>query len=241
MPNKNEPLYSGDWAELQENLQYQFKEMSWLHIALSHKSYANEKTRQNKTVYQNNERLEFLGDAVLDLAMSEILMALAKDASEGNLSKRRASLVNEESLSIIASNIGLQKYLLLGRGERASGGETKPRLLACTMEAVFGAIFKDSGYEETKRVVGRLYAKLLQEIQTKNDYESDFKTRLQEHCQQRFSCLPKYKITHQIGPSHASFFVSEIRVGDKWVSRGNGVSKKMAEQSAAKRALGALS
>tara|TARA_B100001248_G_scaffold253282_1_gene230353 strand:+ start:15115 stop:15840 length:726 start_codon:yes stop_codon:yes gene_type:complete len=224
-------------SELEEQLVYRFKNPEFLMTALSHRSYANEKNRQGEDSYQNNERLEYLGDAVLDLALSEILMRIEPEASEGFLSKKRASLVNEASLNEIAQSLNLSKYVLLGRGERNSGGQFKPRLLACCVEAIIGAIFKDSNYETAKKVVVRLYEDLLIHRSQQDAYEQDYKTRFQEICQQKYMELPKYEITDAIGPAHARRFISEVSLAGRWLSRGQGTSKKIAEQQAARRAM----
>lgn len=233
--------YASLVESLERKINYQFSNQDLLQTALSHKSYANEFTRKFKRKFENNERLEFLGDAVLDLAMSEMLMQKFPEDTEGALSKKRASLVNEDLLAKIAHDLELESCMLLGRGEKATGGQSKPRLLACAVEAVIGAIFRDSNYVKAKEVVVALFADYIEALNPNLDYEKDFKTRLQELCQQKFLVLPTYEITHEIGPAHATNFTSEVQLSGRWISRGSGCSKKAAEQDAAKNALEILS
>lgn len=240
-PSQTDDMYLSYIQDLEQKINYHFNDRELLQIALSHKSFANEYTRRFKKKFKNNERLEFLGDAVLDLAVSECLMAKFDTDTEGALSKKRASLVNEEILAKIAFGLELERCLLLGRGERATGGQNKPRLLACAMEALIGAVFSDSNYLEAKKVVERLFADYILGLNPLLDYEKDFKTRLQELCQHRFMMLPTYEISHEIGPAHATHFTSEVQLNGKWISRGSGGSKKSAEQDAAKNALEVLS
>ncbi len=223
--------------DLELKINYRFKDRNLLQTALSHKSFANEFTRRYKKKFTNNERLEFLGDAVLDLVMSECLMSTFPLDTEGALSKKRASLVNEEILAKIAFSLEIERCLLLGRGELATGGQSKPRLLACAMEALIGGIFEDANYETAKTVIWDLFKDYITGLNPLLDYEKDFKTRLQELCQHKFMVLPQYIITHEIGPAHATNFTSELYLNGKWLSRGCGVSKKSAEQYAAKNAL----
>ncbi|MCB0348546.1 MAG: ribonuclease III [Bdellovibrionales bacterium] len=236
-PSPIDDSYLSFIQDLESKINYRFVDRNLLQTALSHKSFANEFTRRFKKKFTNNERLEFLGDAVLDLAMSESLMKTFPTDSEGALSKKRASLVNEEILAKIAFSLELERCLLLGRGEKATGGQNKPRLLACAVEALIGAIFKDSNYESVKAVIDVLFKDYISGLNPLLDYEKDFKTRLQELCQHQVMTLPQYEITHEIGPAHATHFTSEVYLNGKWLSRGSGVSKKSAEQDAAKNAL----
>ena len=220
---------------------YNFREPGLLAQALTHKSYANEKnlfkTRGPMKARQDNEKLEFLGDAVLDLAMTELLMKHFPTASEGELSKKRASLVNEGILAEIARGLGLQKNLRLGKGEEASGGRHKPRLLACAMEAMIGAIFQESGYETAKAAVFYLYEPVVSNYEDSKQIEDDYKTLLQEFTQKNHKKTPSYEIYWSYGPSHNRVFFSQIYLNGKWVTRAWGRSKKQAEQKAARKAL----
>ena len=164
---------------------------------------------------QDNEKLEFLGDAVLDLAMTELLMKHFPTASEGELSKKRASLVNEGILAEIARGLGLQKNLRLGKGEEASGGRHKPRLLACAMEAVIGAIFQESGYETAKAAVFYLYEPVVSNYEDSKQIEDDYKTLLQEFTQKNHKKTPSYEIYWSYGPSHNRVFFSQIYLNGK--------------------------
>jgi ribonuclease-3 len=232
------PLEAKDFAPFEKVLGYEFQNKDLLKQALTHKSFINEFARQSKQ--NDNEKLEFLGDAVLDLAMSEVLMAKYSQDEEGQLSKKRASLVNEDALFDIAKKLEVHDVLQMGRGEKRSGGALKPRLLACAVEALLGAIFIESGYSKARDVIAQLFQEKLENLKEDLDFEKDFKTRLQEICQQKFNQLPSYEITHEVGPAHQKFFVSEIYLAGKWLARGQGPSKKMAEQVAAKIALEVL-
>lgn len=218
-----------DFVELQEKLSYFFKDRGLLLQALTHKSYVNEK----KEKLIDNERLEFLGDAVLDLIISHLIMEKFSTLPEGDMSKLRASLVNEGSLAIAAEEFGLSRYLLLGHGEELSGGRKKPSILADAFEAVIAAIYIDGGFEEAFGIVSGHFSKLL----TKSDLYIDYKTRLQELTQERLKCMPEYKLTSASGPDHARTFEVELKIGGKLHGTGKGKTKKEAEQKAAKEAL----
>lgn len=227
-------------VKVQSAIGYKFSSLKLFELALTHKSYSNEKSKNIASKYSNNEKLEFLGDAVLDLAMSEMLMEYYPDDNEGQLSRKRASLVNAESLSDVARYIGIHEILLLGRGEKATGGNLKPRLLACAVEALIGAVFLDANYEVVKKVVYRLFDRKVKSLKPYLDFEKDFKTRLQEYSQSRFGLAPIYEITGELGPAHSREFFADSYVAGRWLARGKGKSKKMAEQDAAKRALEVL-
>ena len=218
-----------DLSELQEKLSYFFKDEGVLVQALTHKSYAHEKKGQ----FKDNERLEFLGDAVLDLSVSHMIMERFPDLSEGEMSKLRASLVNESSLASIAGEIGLYKYLFLGHGEERSGGRSKPSILADSFEAVMAAIYIDGGFDEAFKTISRHFSKLL----SKTDLYKDYKTRLQELTQDKLKCMPEYILERTSGPDHARVFEVELYVNGKLQGTGKGKTKKDAEQKAAKEAL----
>jgi ribonuclease-3 len=229
---------------LEEHFPYQFRERKLLTQALTHKSFANEKAlfykRDNKVTRMDNERLEFLGDAVLDLAMTELLMKHFPLAHEGELSKKRASLVNENILSGLAKNLRLDRGLRLGRGEEASGGRSKPRLLACAMEALIGAVFTESGYETAKNLIFSLYEPVVANYEESDRVEEDYKTKFQEYSQKHFKMTPVYEIFWSFGPSHNRQFFSQVFLNGKWITRATGKSKKQAEQRAARNALEVL-
>lgn len=219
--------------ELQTLLQHNFSNSDLLTQALTHKSFKNE----NSETDADNEKLEFLGDAVLDLAMSQFLMDQFPLDDEGALSKKRASLVNEESLSQLALEISLDKNLRLGKGELRTGGLTKPRLLASSFEAVIGALFLDGGFEVAAQVIRRLFQSKISEIAHTPDFAADFKTRLQEKAQEMYRVTPKYQVDAETGPDHDKKFEISVWLNESQIASGEGRSKKAAEQEAARVAL----
>lgn len=223
---------------LEISLDYRFANVDLLNLALTHKSFANEQNGGVNSTRSNNERLEFLGDAVLDLALSDILMRAYPDDAEGSLSKKRASLVNEETLAGLARGLKIEELVRLGKGEIKTGGLEKPRILASSLEAVFGAIFLDSGFGSALAVASRLFAPRLAEFASATaDFQLDFKTRLQERVQESRRATPTYRIEAESGPDHDKKFEVSVRVGDEVLARGSGKSKKAAEQDAARAAL----
>ena len=221
-----------DLKELQKTLSYDFKDEGILAQALTHKSYANEK----KGIIKDNERLEFLGDAVLDLSISHLIMERFPNLSEGHMSKLRASVVNENYLAVMAEEFELSQYLLLGHGEELSGGRNKPSILADSFEAVIAAIYLDGGFDAAFKTVSRHFIDLL----SKTDLYGDYKTRLQELTQERLKCMPVYSLKGASGPDHARSFEVELHIEGKLYGTGKGKTKKEAEQGAAKEALGKL-
>jgi ribonuclease-3 len=203
--------------------------------ALTHKSWVNE--NRNAGI-PDNERLEFLGDAVLELAISQRLMERFPDAAEGILSKLRASLVDEASLSGIARSIDLGALLQLGKGEEASGGRDKPSLLADALEAVVAAVYVDAGLEAGFEVVDRLFATAFDRVEA-GTVDRDYKTQLQEVAQRQRLGLPTYRVVEERGPDHGKTFVVEVGVGSRTYA-AEGRAKKVAEQLAAKQALAEL-
>ena len=217
---------------LQKALNYKFNNPKLLNKALTHKSYANEIAPSIK----NNERFEFLGDSVLDLIVSDYMVREYDDLAEGSLSKIRAAVVNESCLARLAQDLGLGRYLLLGRGEHLSGGRQKISILANTYEALVGATFYDSNLQTVSNV---FLPKMIEEIDKYKNTLSfrDFKSDLQEYTQDRFTCIPSYQVVGEMGPDHDKRFNIEISVRNKVEGVGNGRSKKEAEQKAAKMAL----
>lgn len=217
---------------------YTFSRPELLDQALTHKSFANE----NKALgVKDNERLEFLGDAVLDLALSDLLMRRFPEEAEGSLSKRRAALVNEDFLSKISGDSGLVARLRLGKGEVATGGSLKPRIQASALEAVIGAIFLDRGFDAAWNVLQRIFDPHLSLPLADGGIERDFKSRLQEKCQKSLGQVPVYKVVSESGPEHAREYLVHVWVQDRELGQGQGRTKKAAEQRAAQVALEKLS
>lgn len=217
-------------------LKYQFINAALFNEALTHKSYVNERKSPDR---KHNERLEFLGDAVLSLIISDHLATRYPQLSEGALSKLKAKLVSETSLANAARRLDLGARLRLGRGEELSKGREKISLLADALEAVIAAVYLDGGLEASRAVTLDALAEELHQIespQTKPGGD-DYKTRFQEWCQKRYELLPRYVTVRETGPDHQKLFEVEVRVEDKVVGAGQGHSKKEAEQVAAQRAL----
>ncbi|MGZ3801692.1 MAG: ribonuclease III [Bdellovibrio sp.] len=219
--------------ELQLRLGYKFYDISLLERALTHKSFANELKNQ----IEHNEKLEFLGDAVLDLVVGEYLYEKFPQDTEGGLSKKRASIVNEEVLSELANDMGLNKLIHLGKGELLTGGASKPRLIASSFEAVIGAMYLDGGFTISKDFIRKEFSILTEKICGSEDYEKDYKTRLQEVVQKALKETPRYEVLAEEGPPHDREFLVCVRVKEDVVAQGRGKSKKSAEQTAAKNAL----
>lgn len=218
---------------LEKALGYSFKKIALLQRALTHKSYANEKKLPGD---EDNERLEFLGDAVLELAVSELLMQRYPDFSEGDLSKMRAAVVNEKQLAELAKRFRLGEHLYLGRGEEQTSGREKSSLLADAYEAILGGIYLDRGFDKAVRVVRRHYTELLDRTPPHEFYQ-DYKTELQEKCQGLYRTAPRYRLVGERGPDHDKIFDVELFVRNEVMGRGIGRNKKEAEQEAARQAL----
>ncbi len=221
-----------DLLSFQKTLNYQFKDVLLLNKALTHKSYVNESDEDLK----HNERLEFLGDSVLDLVVSDYMIKKYADFKEGALSKIRAAVVNESCLAGLAREWKLGEYLLLGRGEELSGGRDKTSLLANAFEAVAGAVYWDSDIRETAKVLLPVLSREITrfvDTRTFRDYKSD----LQEYTQNKLICIPTYKVTRETGPDHQKQFEVIVLVKEEVKGKGKGRSKKEAEQAAAKMAL----
>ncbi len=221
--------------ELEEHLGYRFSDPRLLQQALVHSSFAFERLSGK----HNNETLEFLGDAVLDLTVGFILYTSYPEMQEGNLTKIRSALVNEAGLATMARTINLGKFLCLGRGEDASNGREKPSILSCCFEAVTGALFLDGGYEAALGFVKKLFLPLI-DSQKENLLQSDAKSKLQEWLQERFNQGPRYVLDREEGPAHARMFTVSVYFGDTILGSGHARSKKEAEQQAAAHALADL-
>jgi ribonuclease-3 len=219
----------------EQKIGYAFANPALLEQAFTHKSYQNE--RQLDLTSTHNERLEFLGDAVLDLALSDYLMRVFPEANEGELSKIRASLVNESILAEVAKAYDMSQRLRLGKGEILTKGAEKPRLLASCFEAVMGALYLDAGFDRVNAFVEDVFKDFVANLDPKNGYVSDFKTRLQEVTQEKFKKTPVYCILGETGPDHDKIFKVEVQVQKDLVFEGEGKSKKQAEQAAAEKAI----
>jgi ribonuclease-3 len=216
---------------LQEALGYKFKDRTLLLRCLTHVSYERKKGEGH------NEVLEFLGDAVLDLAVSDLLIRRYPEKSEGVLSKMRAALVNSTVLAEKAAQLDFGALLRIGKGEELSGGRAKLSILAGAFEAILGGVYQDGGYEAARHVVESFFAG---DVTGKTLGQHDYKTRLQEISQMLFHALPSYRIVSETGPDHEKSFVTEIVVAGNVLGTGSGKSKKQSEQEAAKKALDAL-
>ncbi len=216
--------------EFEELIGYKFKDPMLLVRALTHTSYANELKING---YGHYERLEFLGDAVLELVTSDYIYNNYPNLPEGKLSKLRASIVCEFSLSKDARQINLQKYILLGKGEEMTGGRQKDSIIADVMEAIIGAIYLDAGFDTAAHHIQKF---ILSDIDNKQLFY-DSKTILQEYCQKKWKKEPTYEIIRESGPEHSRTFEVEVHMGDDIMASGVGGSKKGAEQQAAYEAL----
>ena len=221
-------------GELEHKLGYTFCDRRILECALTHKSYANE---QGHAVHY--ERLEFLGDAVVELIVSAHLYKLYPKAQEGRLSKLRAGLVSAEALSELARLVGLGDVLVLGRGEERSGGRHKHSLLAAGLEAVLGALYLDGGFERVEAVFLKCFGPLIEQ-RAASSQVWDYKGMLQERALSLFGCVPTYRVIHEEGPAHQKTFHVQLCLSPAYGCTGIGRSKKAAEQHAARQLLDQL-
>ncbi|GBD97150.1 MAG TPA: ribonuclease III [Nitrospirae bacterium] len=214
---------------LENSIGYTFKKKSLLKEALTHKSYAHEKSRESILF---NERLEFLGDAVLELIVSENLFSAHSEYTEADLSKIKAYVVQESTLAQTAKDLDIGAYLCLGKGEEITGGRKKPSLLADAFEALLAAIYLDGGYKKAKKFVLDHLMNKIEEIEA-NRHIFDFKTKLQEIAQAQFGVLPRYIIHKEEGPEHKKTFEVKVFIKDDFLGSGKGKTKKAAAQKAA--------
>ena len=219
--------------ELEGILLYTFSSIQLLDKALTHRSFINENQELER---EDNERLEFLGDAVLDLCVSDVLMQQFPTHTEGQLSKIRASLVNEATLAEIAKGFKLGDFLLLGKGEEFSGGRNKNSILANALEAAIAAIYLDGGFDSTLQYIKALFLPLIEKWVRSPIYK-DYKTILQEFSQNRFKTVPKYQLIHESGPDHDKVFHIQLSISNVLTATGIGKNKKDAEQQAARQAV----
>ncbi|MBX6422529.1 ribonuclease III [Thermosulfurimonas sp. F29] len=217
---------------LEERLGFRFRDPGLLVRALTHRSYAAEK---RLGPFADNERLEFLGDAVLSAVISHLLYERFPDRAEGDLSRMRAWLIREERLARLAERLGLPDFVLVSRGEERSGGQHKASILAGALEAVIGAVYLDGGYGRAFDCLKQLFGRLV--AQAERGLETDYRSRLQELTQARFRETPIYRVVAEEGPPHAPCFEVEVVVNGRVLARGRGRSKKEAAQEAARRAL----
>ena len=216
--------------ELEKKIGYEFRDFSLLKTAMMHSSYTNERHLEK---HRCNERLEFLGDAVLELVSSEFLFRESPKVSEGELTKTRASMVCEPSLAMCARDIGLGDYLLLGKGEEATGGRKRDSITSDAMEALIGAIYLDGGFTSAKEFIHRF---VLTDLEDKKLFY-DSKTILQEMVQADMNKEISYRLTGEEGPDHNKSFSVEVLIGGKAYGAGQGRTKKAAEQQAAYEAI----
>lgn len=221
-------------TELERELGYEFQNPALLENALTHSSYANENRGRS---LGSNERLEFLGDSVLGMVVADYLYRAHPDLPEGDLTRTRAALVCEGSLVEVAHALGLGSYLKLGRGEDAGGGRARPSIQADAVEAVLAAVYLDGGIGSARKIIRRFILDREQEKGASRDY----KTALQELVQRESGQVLQYRLTGSSGPDHAKVFSVEVDLNGRSVGRGEGHSKKEAEQNAARAAVAALS
>ncbi len=218
-------------AALENRLGYRFRRRELLHEALRHRSWVNE---QN-TLLRDNERLEFLGDAVVNLVVGHLLMRAQSDLKEGDLSRMRAALVNEAHLATVARRLGLGDFVRLGRGESQTGGREKNSILADSFEAVSAALYLDAGFDTAFAILETHFKEALEKLEELG-CRDDYKSRLQELVQEKGKEVPRYRITGQSGPDHDKTFTARLTVSGI-TTEGRGKSKKQAEQDAARRAI----
>lgn len=216
--------------QLEQKIQYSFRNKLLIRQALTHSSCANEQ-KINKS--EDYERLEFLGDAVLELVSSDYIYREHPDMSEGKMTKYRSSIVCEPALAFCARELGLEQYIRLGKGEEATGGRKRDSIISDVMEAVIGAIYLDSGIDEAKEFIYRF---ILSDLEHKQLFY-DSKTLLQEEVQKEGNGTLHYELVHEEGPEHDKTFVVKAMIDDVVVGEGTGHSKKAAEQQAAYEAL----
>jgi ribonuclease-3 len=225
-------MTSTDLSELQQKLRYEFENLDFLAESLRHSSFVNENLDLD---IQDNERLEFLGDAVLNLVVGHMLMVRYPDLKEGDMSKMRANLVNESQLASIAQEMNLGSYLQLGKGEIQTKGWEKPSILANTFEAVIAAIYLDGGFDTAFKIIDGHFSILLESV-VMSTVNHDFKSQVQELIQMRQQKMPVYTVVHESGPDHEKTFRVRLDVGEIQ-TEGEGKSKKAAEQNAAQKCL----
>lgn len=226
-----------DLSQLEKSINFKFKNRDLLNEALTHRSYFNENPSWK---HANNERLEFLGDAVLELAVTEGLFHRYPDYQEGQMTLLRAALVNYVMMARVAGDISLESFVLLSRGEAKDTGRAREVILANAMEALIGAIYLDAGYAEAKKFIDSFVMAHLDEVLKKGLYK-DAKSELQEKIQADLKLTPSYKVLKEEGPDHSKVFTVGVYFGEKLITQGTGPAKQDAEADAARAALELLS
>jgi len=222
-------------AELEGRLGHSFRNAALRETAMTHTSWVNEAGQPERS---DNERLEFLGDAVLDLVVSDLLMRRFPDRREGDLSRARAALVSETGLAQVALALDLGRFILLGKGEERTGGRGRPSILANALEALMGAIYMDAGFDVAAAVASRLFESRIEEVD--QHARLDYKSRLQERAQALWQTAPVYEVVAEEGPDHDKRFEVALSLAGRPYGRAIGRSKKEAEQGAAAAALDAI-
>ncbi|MDO5724761.1 MAG: ribonuclease III [Tissierellia bacterium] len=225
------------YKELCKKLDYNFKDINLLINALTHSSFLNENKEIIKT---DNQLLEFLGDAVIDLAVAAYLFTNSPQKTEGILSNKRTEIVNEKALAMIANSINLGDYLLLGKGETKDRGYEKPSILSDALEAVIGAVFIDSNYDISAKVFLNLYDKYMKELFISGDLFFDYKSLFHEEMQRIHENNFRYEVVSKKGSQHDTVYTISLKINDRIVGEGKGSSIKKAEQAAAYFALKAM-
>lgn len=223
------------WADLQARLDYTFRDPLLMRTAMTHSSYLNEAEEPT----EDNQRLEYLGDAVLDFTIAEVLYHAYPEAHEGDLTRWRAQLVSTDALAAKARELALGEALLVGHGEDMTGGHQRPANLAATLEAVVAAIYLDGGWDAVKRFVRNTFAEEIRRV-TAATGPQDARSRLQELAQSRLGITPRYHTVGESGPDHARLFTVQVFVGSVVRGEGKGRSKRAAAQAAAEEALARL-
>ena len=225
-----------DYKLFEEKIGYSFSEKKLLESAFTHRSFINEKEGRGK---EHNERLEFLGDAVLELIITDFLFNKFPKEPEGVMTSYRAAMVNTDSLSAAAQRIEAEKYLMLSRGEKLEKNKGRDHILANTFEAVMGALYLDGGFDNTRRVVSTFLFPFIDEIISKKLYK-DPKSYFQEKAQEIKKQTPYYQLIREVGPDHDKEFIMGVFLGEELIAEGGGQSKQKAEASAAEAALEAM-
>jgi ribonuclease-3 len=221
-------------AELAKAIDYRFGSQALLENSLVHRSAPNENPESHPA---SNERLEFLGDAVLDLVIARALYERFPEAPEGTLTRYKSALVNEQALAALARSLHLGDYLILGRGEEETQGRAKPSILSDALEAVLGATYLDGGMAAAETVILRLFSETLDSVETTSAPRGDYKTALQEWAQANGHGLPKYQLKTTSGPDHRRIYTIAVFLGESELASGTGSSKRDAERLAAQIAL----
>lgn len=222
-----------DFSKFEEKANVKFKDQGLLKQAFTHRSYINENRDSN---LEHNERLEFLGDAVLELVITDCLFREMKNADEGELTSLRSALVNADTCSRVAQSLGANDYLLLSKGESKDTGRARQYILANTLEAIIGAIYVDRDYDAAKEFILNNFTPLIKEILAGGTW-IDSKSLFQEKAQEHIGQTPAYKTVRESGPDHDKHFTVAVSVGNEVYGEGEGKSKQDAEQEAARKAL----